>query len=207
MKVSFSQFGEDLVVADYLLGLRRPRKGIYVDAGCFHPYKFSNTRLLSLMGWRGINVDASDKSVRAFDEARPADHNVCAALSDRAEQNEFIHTAYGASSRLARGASALPGGFAVTSRREVTTTTLESIIDKSPYAEEPVDFLDIDCEGSDLAVLKGFDLGRREPLLICIESHSPTEQEEIHAFLSGHGYTRICALGPGFIYRSSSAHS
>jgi len=206
MRVSFSQFGEDLVVAGCLLGMRRSR-GIYVDAGCFHPFRFSNTRLLNLMGWRGINVDASESSIEAFRKARPADYNVCAALSDRAGQNEFIHTVSGASSRLARGAAPLPQGFAITSRRHVTTTTLQSVLDASPYAAEQVDFLDIDCEGADLAVLRGFVLDRRKPLVLCIESHGAAEQEEIRAYLAGYGYEQISSLGPSVIYRSTAAQS
>jgi len=200
MKVSFSQFGEDLVVADYLLGLRRPRKGIYVDAGCFHPHKFSNTRLLSLMGWRGINVDASEKSIKAFAKARPKDHNVCAALDEVERPNEFVHTAYGASSRLARGAHPLPLNLPISARVPVQTRTLASVIAASPMAAESVDFLDIDCEGTDLAVLRGYPLGEKRPLVVCIESHSPGESCEAGEYLLEHDYSEICRRGPSLVF-------
>ena len=200
MRVSFSQFGEDLVVAEYLLGLRRAQKGIYVDAGCFNPYKFSNTRLLNLMGWKGINVDASAKSIEAFAQARPKDHNVCAALDEAEGPNEFVHTAYGASSRLAHGADPLPPSLPISARVPVQTRTLASVIAASPMAAETVDFLDIDCEGSDLAVLRGYPLGEKRPVVVCIESHSSGESCEAGEYLAEHDYSEICRRGPSLIF-------
>jgi FkbM family methyltransferase len=205
MRVSFSQFGEDLVIAEHLLGLRRPCKGIYVDAGCFDPFRYSNTRLLNLLGWRGINVDASEDSIRRFKLHRPGDDSVCAALDREERSNEFVQTVSGATSRLAEGANPLPPGLPVNARVAVRTRTLASVLAASPLGGEDVDFLDIDCEGSDLAVLQGFPLEDKRPTLVCLESHLPEEAREVADYLQQRDYREVCRRGPSLIFRDNRA--
>lgn len=201
MRVSFSQFGEDLVIAEHLLGLRRARKGIYVDAGCFDPFRYSNTRLLYLLGWRGINIDASPESIRRFAQHRPGDDNVCAALARDEQENEFLHTSSGAGSRLAVGANPLPATLSVSARVSVKTCSLSSVLSASPLGKEAVDFLDIDCEGADLAVLQGFPLAEKRPVIICIESHLPDEAAEVAEYLACRNYAEIARRGPSLVFR------
>ena len=207
LKISFSQFGEDLVIAEHLLNLRRPKRGIYVDAGCFDPVKFSNTRLLHLLGWRGINIDACPEAIRRFEKERPGDINLCAALAGSEETNEFIETESGASSRLARGAAPLRQGAGIRGRTQVTTQTLRALIDASSLSDQAVDFLDIDCEGIDFEVLKGFDLTSRKPVLICIEAHGEEERNRLMSYLGGRGYRFLCDRGPSLLFREESTLS
>src|SRR5438552_13668137 len=56
VQFSFSQLGEDLAICRLTDELALDR-GVYVDAGAFHPIFGSNTLLLHKRGWRGINVD------------------------------------------------------------------------------------------------------------------------------------------------------
>ena len=203
MKLSLSQFGEDLVIVDHLANLRRPRKGIYIDAGCFDPFRFSNTRILNLMGWSGINIDASEKSIHEFQIHRPDDENICAALSDRVESNEFLTVGEGECNRLVRSALPVPEGMANERRVAVTTQTLKSLFEASRFSREGVDLLSVDCEGNDLAVLRGFDIGQTRPVLICIESLNEEEADRIRAYLGERGYTHICDCGLSMIFRDS----
>ena len=53
-RISYSQFGEDLWLADYFSD---KRDGFYVDVGAFDPANVSNTLLLYRRGWRGINIE------------------------------------------------------------------------------------------------------------------------------------------------------
>src|SRR5215510_10661697 len=62
-RTSFSQQGEDLILARLFEGQRR---GFYVDVGAHHPRRFSNTFLLYRRGWRGLNIDAAPGSMRLF---------------------------------------------------------------------------------------------------------------------------------------------
>ena len=204
MRISFSQFGEDLIIAEHLTNFKRERRGIYIDAGCFDPFRFSNTRLLNLLGWHGINVDASEEAIRKFHVHRPHDQNVCAALSDRVEAREFLMCKSSAMNRLISGDSPSDkqaGGY---HKVEVRTQTLMGIFEQSQFSGEGVDLLSIDCEGSDLAVLRGFDLGRTRPVLICIESLNEGESKRIRSYLEGHGYSHLCNLGLSLLFRDSA---
>src|SRR5262252_5121055 len=82
MRVSYSQFGEDLVVRTHFTGDFDNSIGRFIDVGAFHPYKYSNTMLLSQLGWRGINIDCDPVKIARFEKLRSRDQNICAALSD-----------------------------------------------------------------------------------------------------------------------------
>ena len=51
-KKSYSMDGEDLEIIKHFEGISN---GYYVDAGCYHPLRLSNTYLLYKKNWRGIN--------------------------------------------------------------------------------------------------------------------------------------------------------
>ena len=35
----------------------KKKKGVYIDVGCYHPIRLSNTKFLYEKGWKGINID------------------------------------------------------------------------------------------------------------------------------------------------------
>ncbi len=76
----FSQHGED-VILHKLFG-RKFSDGFYIDVGAHHPFRQSNTAYLWLMGWKGVNVDASKKAIAIFNSVRPNDINLWAAVVD-----------------------------------------------------------------------------------------------------------------------------
>ncbi len=198
MKISFSQHGEDLVVLEHLQGLRAQEKGIYIDAGCFDPFVFSNTRLLNLYGWRGINIDAALDVIEKFRLSRPDDHNVCAPLSND-KKIMFLQGKPGAASRRI---TASPSEECLPSFLEVSTTTLAEVLTSSPFAGAAVDFLDIDCETHDLPVLEGFPFEAVRPKIIALESHGQDEASAVDLYLSRLSYTKICNRGPTHLYRA-----
>jgi len=193
LRLSFSQFGEDLVIVEALLNLRAVEKGVYLDAGCFDPYRFSNTRLLHLLGWRGINIDGTREVIENFKRERPQDENVCAVLSDREESASFGGAKNQAGMRLIRGTT--NSGDA-----KVQTTTLNSIMVASGFKNQKIDLLDIDCEGFDLTVLQGIDLNRYRPRVICIEAHTLSEQAAIADYLVPFSYRLLADRLPSRIF-------
>lgn len=199
LRLSFSQFGEDLVVAEFVSNHPGTTRGIYIDAGCFDPYRYSNTRLLHLMGWRGINIDAGSDVIEKFQKHRPDDHNVCAALSDQETDMQLVGAEGGAARRLLSPAEdqkttlpALP----------VKTTSLSAVLQASPWKSSPVDLLDIDCEGHDLKVLQGFPFAHVQPRLICIEAHAQRERDDILSFLLPKNYFLLAERGPTLIMQN-----
>src|SRR4051812_39740676 len=66
----YSQEGEDILLSKLLHDVSR---GSFVDVGCHHPQRFSNTYHFYRRGWRGINIDPLPGTRRRFAWARPGD--------------------------------------------------------------------------------------------------------------------------------------
>ena len=165
-KISFSLTSIDLLVS-YIF--KSKKKGVYVDVGCNHPVYSNNTYLLYKKGWRGINIDLDKKSIDLFNTYRNDDFNLEAAVSSKVEDVElyFFHDKSPINTinkNLLNFQTAKPKKI-----KKVTTKTLNSIIEKSPFSEEEIDFLSIDVEGHELNVLNGFDLKKYAPKIIVIE--------------------------------------
>jgi hypothetical protein len=79
---SYAQHGEDIIAYNYF-NYHGPRKGIYVDIGCFHPKRHSTTFLLHKQGWHGLNIDVDSYKIDVFKVFRPRDINVSVAVSDQ----------------------------------------------------------------------------------------------------------------------------
>src|SRR5262245_57291508 len=70
-RVSYSQFGEGMILARLFRGRRDP--GFYLDVGAYHPIQLSNTYSLYCQGWRGICVEPRAEVVEEFRVFRSRD--------------------------------------------------------------------------------------------------------------------------------------
>ena len=77
-KEYFSFSGVDIILEKIF---KNQNKGIYIDVGCQHPIKNSNTYLLYKKGWEGINVDLDKDNIDLFNASRSKDYNFNKALS------------------------------------------------------------------------------------------------------------------------------
>ena len=170
LRIHYSQFGEDIVLNELLN--RSVRNGLYVDVGCYHPKKFSNTYALYKRGWRGVNIDAEPEKIALFQVARPNDHNVTAAVSDVVEEVTLYSA--GLSSTISEKFAA---GRSSVNTRTVTTRTLNEILAESPYRDRQIDLLSIDIEGMDTRVLASLDLEKYHPKIILVEDHHTSIDE------------------------------
>lgn len=194
----YSQFGEDAVLGE-IFG-RRKRNGTYVDIGCYHPRKHSNTWLFYRRGWSGLLVDIERAKLIACKLLRPRDTVLLSAVSDRAGRLPF----YG------------PKKYSVLTsldkRRpdfkklgEIDCRTLTEILD-THFSADKIDLLSIDVEGHDFQVLKGLDFERYKPAVIVIESWDATDIETIqespvNRLLDREGYRLAAWTGLSLIYK------
>jgi hypothetical protein len=74
-KISFSQDGEDMVLASFYEGIKK-YKGFYIDVGAHHPLRFSNTAFFYKKGWRGINIEPTPDLFKYFPRLRKNDINL-----------------------------------------------------------------------------------------------------------------------------------
>src|SRR4051794_20475695 len=96
MRVSYSQYGEDIVIFNMLAYFAPIENGFYVDIGAFDPRQYSNTQFLHMLGWSGINIDASSETIERFKRERPNDINLCVGVGAEDEVLTYHKFAEGA---------------------------------------------------------------------------------------------------------------
>jgi FkbM family methyltransferase len=184
-RISFSQFGEDLWLADYF----SDTPGFYVDVGAFDPFNASNTLLLYRRGWSGINVEPDPAALARLNLFRRRDVNIGVAINDTEGEAPFIVD--GSFSGLAN-----EGRLWKNSDPEVVTVQtmrLDTLL-REHRPEGEIDLLNIDCEGNEAKVLASNDWDRFRPRIVLVEVH-PGASEYPVTFLTSRGYTQVAALG------------
>ncbi len=163
----YSQFGEDKILFEIIP--KNSPKGFYVDVGCFHPKKYSNTYMLHKKGWYGVNIDMEEDKIKTFNITRPKDFNYVGAISDRIENVKiFRNQKFGVSSTINKG---VINENDIIDEVEIKTVTLNKVLELSPFKYKEIDLLNVDTEGNDFKVLKSLDFKIYNPKIIIIETH------------------------------------
>ena len=171
VKKSFSSNSVDLIIGELF---KNQKKGIYIDVGCNHPFIGNNTYKLFKKGWNGINIDLDYTFIDSFKFHRPKDDNIQIGVSDKSgEQEMYFHHERSAINTLesSRGENA-------NLKKNVKTSTLNDIIEKSNFKNKEIDYVSIDVEGFELNVLKGFNLKKYKPKALSIELIDPQMKKE-----------------------------
>lgn len=202
---SYSQEGEDLIVGR-LLG--QARSGFYVDVGSHHPFRFSNTYLLYLKGWRGLCVDPLPGSSALFRRWRKHDIAIEMGVSGEPSTMDYFMFNEPALNSFDAALSRERDGhrdYRITGVKKVQTDTLATIIGRfMPGDVAKIDLMSIDVEGLDLQVLKSNDWARYRPSIIiaeCLGSHiGDLELDPTAIFLAGQGYQAHAKTGQSVIF-------
>jgi FkbM family methyltransferase len=206
LRVHFSQLGEDAVLWHYFHAVSA---GFYVDVGCHHPLRFSNTALLSIFnGWRGINIDVDERAIDQFNAFRPNDINLCVAIGREEGTKEATIFEDGALNSLDETYSTHPAWAHMgREKKTVAVATLRNILDKYLPAGTNIDLLNVDVEGLDKDVLESNDWARFRPRVICVESHgfdiACASDNSIFKLLSRHGYKLVSHVVVTSIYEKT----
>jgi FkbM family methyltransferase len=189
--LSYSQEGEDLILARIFATHER---GFYVDVGAHDPRRFSNTYKFYRGGWRGINIDAMPGSMAAFHRIRPRDINLEVGIAREPGKLRFYQFNDPALNTFdaALAASRNGGQYRITGEAEVRTETLASVLAEHLPPGQAIDFLSVDVEGLDLAVLQSNDWTRYRPACICVEHSlgdlSGLSKTDLYRLLAPLGY-------------------
>lgn len=180
-KKSYSISNVDLII-DRMFS--KITNGIYIDVGCNHPIKFNNTYLLYKRGWKGINIDLDKKSISEFNLLRSKDYNLRALISDEDDKEKeifFYHE---------RSAINTVSKNLITHRKtkiedikiiKEKTTTLNKVIDNSPFRNQKINLMSIDIEDHEYEALKNFDFNKYAIDCIIAECHD-LEQEKLEIY-------------------------
>jgi FkbM family methyltransferase len=192
-KIIFSQTGEEIIIQWILKDVK---KGVYVDVGCHHPYKISNTFKLYLEGWRGIAIDANEDVIRKFKKARPEDISLLKAVSDVEQEVTFYKFKESEVNTIdEKTLKEWKKEWNLESEVRMTTETLTKILDENLPSNKKIDLLTIDVEGNDFNVLKSLNFDKYRPKLIVVELHkfdlSTIQENEVYQFLITKNYDLV----------------
>jgi len=197
-RIYYSQFGEDVILRE-LIG--KQKKGFYVDVGCWHPIRFSNTYWLYRRGWNGINIDMEHMKIAMFNIARRKDINVIAAVSNK-KKDLYMHKTY----NFDLGARLV--NKPTNSTIKITTQTLNDIISKTKYKHQEIDLLSIDAEGHDFYVLQSLNWNVYNPKIVIVESWDTNIykilKSKLNIFLEDKGYQLISWTSKSLIYKKQN---
>jgi len=220
LKISFSQDGEDDFIRSFFWDqILSGYKGTYVDIGCYDESLYSNTKLLSLLGWSGVAVDANPDTIRTWTQKRPDDIFINTAIKASNESDSSVSLF-----RFKDGAlntiniktakSLIHRGMPFTDKVIIQAMSLKelSLKIKQQYTKNP-DFVNIDIEFVDyLDELPEFlqILGR--PKLICLEMVSTNitignfKLSREYSVLTEANYKVIGIVGKNFFVTSETPH-
>lgn len=195
-RLSYSQEGEDLIVATLLEDVRR---GFFVDVGAHHPKRFSNTYLLYQREWSGINIDPAPGCMATFRKHRPRDINLEMGVGRESAERRFFVFQEGAlntfDARLAT--ERLDTGRPLVGEYNIRTRPLREILQE--HCRRSLDFLNVDAEGCDLEVLQSNDWNTHRPRVVCVEALEGDEGQA-DRWLIEQGYELVALTGRSRIY-------
>lgn len=175
MDLSYAQRLEDYHLS---LAFRGQAGGFYVDVGAGHPVADNVSFWFYLQGWGGLVVEPQARLCDLYAHVRPRDRAVCTLVGRESGAAAFhvVETLHGLSTMVpgnAARAAELGAGVRVERRPVVTLAEL-----LEEHAVGRVDFLKIDVEGAEAAVLAGADWRRWRPRIVVAEAVALNASDE-----------------------------
>ena len=197
-----SQAGQDMIV-DRLLGGKSG--GTFVDVGAYDGVTGSNSLFFEqIRGWSGVLVEPVPSQIQKARVARKCDC-LQLAVSDAAGEAEFIAVTKGFTqmSGLAQSYDAQTLAQVRNDPRhveelvQVQTKRLSDILTDVGILHP--DFVSLDIEGGEVAVLRDFPFGDHRVQVWAIENN--TGDSVIASIMRDAGYDLVDFAGPDEIYR------
>jgi FkbM family methyltransferase len=167
--ISYAQNGEDILLRRVFDG---QREGFYIDIGANDPIENSVTRLFSMAGWRGVNVEPVPSAFDRLRADRPLDVNLNLGVSDQAGSLR-LYAMPGLESYTAIP-EILTGYFGADPdaiiEHDIPVVTLREICEQY-VLDRPIDFLKIDVDGHELPVIASGDWSQWRPRVVLVEDH------------------------------------
>ncbi len=201
-QLTYAQCGEDLILASlfYKLSIDKP---FYLDIGANHPSFISNTYYFYLRGSTGVCVEPNPFLAKKFEKLRGRDIvlNVGIGQGDESEADFYLFpkTAHGLSTFSREEAEYWQN----TGMKKLGKIKYEKIIRvpllninkviESYYKKVP-DFISIDVEGLDLAILQSLDFEQYAPKVFIVETlkyddkQDEYKNKQVFDFMSSKGY-------------------
>lgn len=186
MPQSTSQLRQDLFA---LCQLNFKTGGYYIEFGATNGIELNNSQLMERgFGWRGILAEPGRSWHSDLKQNRACTIDTRCVWSRTGETLSFTETPH----REQSGISTF-----VKPRRRVRGTSYQveavSLNDLLTQHDAPdvIDYASVDTEGSEFDILNAVDFDRWSFRVMTIEHNFAPQRADIHALLTGHGYTRV----------------
>jgi FkbM family methyltransferase len=196
----FSQFGQDHYLSKQLFENRR--NGVFVDVGAYDGVSGSNTLYFEkFLGWTGLCIEPDPAQFAKLARVRSS-KCVQTCIADRNGSARFL--------RVNEGLTMMGGlvdHFEAVDLKMVSERSSTSIVEipvrrldavLKEYGISAIDYLSIDTEGSELAILRSFDFSKLNVRALSVENNRNTPH--IPEYMRGVGYRRMARLGVDDIY-------
>lgn len=190
--ISFSKSGDDIQLWKLI---NHSDPGIYVDVGCWHPVKASNSYYFYLRNWKGICIDPNPELKSLYNFYRKHDIFVNSGVgnfSDSLKYYMFDESSMNTFSTDFIDKNNLHSQIIKTI--EVPLKPLSLILDENIMENDRLDFFDIDVEGFDMEVLKTNNWNKYRPKIIIVESDISLQTDlnsEITTYIQQQDYRLI----------------
>lgn len=196
--IVFSQEGEEIYLREKF---RNKTKGVYIDVGAFHPFRFSNTYWAYMQGWKGINIEPDFDNYKLLCALRPMDTNInCGISSKKGELKYYSFREKALNTFLKEN---------ITNVQDIMTVKVELL--KNILSQEnirDIDFIDIDVEGMEMDVLESINWNEVSINCILVEQLDgqtymrlpDVMKSKVYKYLNERGYEAINKYGRTVIY-------
>ncbi len=203
----FSQFGEDRLLDRMFSG---KSTGCCVEVGANDGVTGSTTLYFEAKGWNCLLIEPNPALCHRLRAERRSRVIECAASNEEGEVTLYV--AEGAPG--AHAVSTMEGSAEEALRQisshgfrgreiKVKTQTLDSIFESADITTG-IDFISIDVEGHELAVLKGLSLRKWRPSVLIVEDNTWGKDLAVRDYLREHGYALIRRTGVNDWYAPKS---
>ena len=207
-QIVFGQEGEDILLTRVF---GNKTNGFFVDVGAHHPTRFSNTYMLSLNGWSGINIDANQHSINQFELTRSRDINICSSIGVNDVSRKYFCFAESALNTFDEEIAQMyvRNGHKIDRIESLKTTGLGVLLDANVKPGTLIDLLNIDVEGLELEVIRSNDWSKYAPVVVVVEILNVTVEQaiehEVTRTIQTYGYVLSSKLFNSCIYVKSNA--
>ena len=189
-KASKSQLGQDFL-ALMAGGVEKP--GYFVEFGAANGISLSNSFMLEKeFGWKGIIAEPGRQWHKKLKENRTCEIEFRCVYSTTGEKLSFSENYLGELSGLTKHSGNSETGVLnrTTSSYEVETISLIDLLD-GHNAPKHIDFLSVDTEGSEFAILNAFDFSKYTFGAISVEHNYTDSRQKVHDLLTSKGYRQV----------------
>jgi len=201
--LSYSYDGEDVILKKILI----KKRGFYIDIGCNHPIKHSNTYFLYKQKWKGINIDANPQVIRLFNKKRKNDINLNVGIGIEKKKKLFYVCENDLLSSFDKQVvimSKEKWGFDYTEMM-INVDRLEDVLNN--FIDDKIlniDFMNIDVEGLEMEVLLSNNWDKFKPDILAIELHKKYLEDvikgKLYLFILQKGYRLIAKTNTTLIF-------